>query len=53
LIRARRATHLAVVGGWLDVQVEFGSTQGFTSAPALATPGAILVRIVLRAIETR
>lgn len=43
----------AVVGGWLNYQLGFGGTQGAISALVLATLGAILVRIVLKAIEGR
>jgi uncharacterized membrane protein YeaQ/YmgE (transglycosylase-associated protein family) len=41
-----------VVGGWLAQQMGLGQGQGFVGALVLATLGAILVRIVLRAIET-
>ena len=42
----------AIIGGWLSTQLGFGSVQGFIAALILATLGAVLVRIVLRAIET-
>ena len=42
----------AIIGGWLSAQVGFGSVQGFIAALIFATLGAVLVRIVLRAIET-
>lgn len=41
----------AIIGGWLSTQLGFGSVQGFIAALIFATLGAILVRIVLRAIE--
>jgi len=41
----------AVIGGWLSSQLGFGSVQGFLAALIFATLGAVLVRIVLRAIE--
>ena len=43
----------AIIGGWLSDQLGFGSVQGFIAALIFATLGAVLVRIVLRAIETR
>lgn len=43
----------AVVGGWLNRQLGFGDERGFISALVLATLGAIVVRVVLRAIEGR
>lgn len=42
-----------VIGGWLVEQLGFGRTSGFFGALAVAILGAVLVRIVLRAIETR
>jgi len=41
----------AIIGGWLSGQLGFGSVQGFIAALIFATLGAVLVRIVLRAIE--
>ena len=41
----------AIIGGWLSSQLGFGGVQGFIAALIFATLGAILVRIVLRAIE--
>jgi uncharacterized membrane protein YeaQ/YmgE (transglycosylase-associated protein family) len=41
----------AVIGGWLSTELGFGSVQGFIAALIFATLGAVLVRIVLRAIE--
>jgi uncharacterized membrane protein YeaQ/YmgE (transglycosylase-associated protein family) len=42
----------AIIGGWLSAQLGSGSVQGFVAALIFATLGAVLVRIVLRAIET-
>ena len=42
----------AIIGGWLSSQLGFGSVQGFIAALIFATLGAVLVRIVLRAIES-
>ena len=41
----------AIIGGWLSSQLGFGSVQGFIASLIFATLGAVLVRIVLRAIE--
>jgi uncharacterized membrane protein YeaQ/YmgE (transglycosylase-associated protein family) len=41
----------AIIGGWLSAQLGFGSVQGFIAALIFATLGAVLVRIVLKAIE--
>jgi uncharacterized membrane protein YeaQ/YmgE (transglycosylase-associated protein family) len=43
----------AVVGGWLNRELGFGDTRGFVSALVIATLGAVLVRIVLKALEGR
>lgn len=40
-----------VVGGWLSNEVGLGQVEGFIGALVFATVGAILVRIILRAIE--
>ncbi|HET7725891.1 MAG TPA: GlsB/YeaQ/YmgE family stress response membrane protein [Candidatus Limnocylindrales bacterium] len=40
-----------VVGGWLSREMGLGQVQGFIAALAVATVGAILVRLVLRALE--
>lgn len=40
-----------VIGGWLSQQMGFGRVEGFIGALVFATVGAILVRLVLRAIE--
>ncbi len=39
------------VGGWLSEQMGLGQVQGFIGALAFATLGAVVIRIVLRAIE--
>ncbi len=41
-----------IVGGWLARQMGFGQIEGFVSALVFATIGAIIIRLVLRAIET-
>jgi uncharacterized membrane protein YeaQ/YmgE (transglycosylase-associated protein family) len=40
-----------LVGGWLVDQMRLGQAQGFVGALLVATLGAIVVRIVLRALE--
>jgi uncharacterized membrane protein YeaQ/YmgE (transglycosylase-associated protein family) len=42
----------AIIGGWLSAQLGFGSVQGFIAALIFATLGAVIVRFVLRAIES-
>ena len=42
-----------VVGGWLNQELGFGGPRGFVSALVVATIGAVLVRIVLKALEGR
>jgi uncharacterized membrane protein YeaQ/YmgE (transglycosylase-associated protein family) len=41
-----------IVGGWLAGQMGYGGTLGFFSALVFAILGSILVRLVLRAIES-
>ena len=43
----------ALIGGWVAGALGFGTTQGFVAALIVAVFGAVLVRIVLRAIEGR
>ncbi len=43
----------AIVGGWLAEQMGLPREQGFVGALVLATLGAIVVRVVLKAIEGR
>jgi len=40
-----------LVGGWLVDQMRLGQIQGFVGALVVATLGAVVVRIVLRALE--
>jgi uncharacterized membrane protein YeaQ/YmgE (transglycosylase-associated protein family) len=39
------------IGGWLSEEMGLGQVQGFIGALVFATLGAVVVRIVLRAIE--
>lgn len=41
-----------IVGGWLAREMGLGGPGGFVSALMFAIIGAIIVRLVLRAIET-
>jgi uncharacterized membrane protein YeaQ/YmgE (transglycosylase-associated protein family) len=40
-----------VIGGWLSRQLGFGQVEGFIGAIVFATIGAIIVRLVLAALE--
>jgi uncharacterized membrane protein YeaQ/YmgE (transglycosylase-associated protein family) len=40
-----------ILGGWLARELNFGQVEGFIGALVFATIGAMIVRIVLRAIE--
>ena len=40
-----------IIGGWLANQLGLGSVEGFLAALIFATLGAVIVRIVLRALE--
>ena len=40
-----------IVGGWLSHELGFGQIEGFFGALVFATIGAVIVRLVLRAIE--
>ena len=40
-----------IIGGWLADQLGFGSVQGFIAELIFATLGAVIVRIILRALE--
>ncbi|HSK53060.1 MAG TPA: GlsB/YeaQ/YmgE family stress response membrane protein [Clostridia bacterium] len=40
-----------LIGGWLSRELGFGDVEGFLGALVFATVGAIVVRIVLRAVE--
>jgi uncharacterized membrane protein YeaQ/YmgE (transglycosylase-associated protein family) len=41
----------ALIGGWLSTALGLGQVQGFIGALIFATVGAILVRLVLQALE--
>jgi len=41
------------LGGWLSRQLGFGQVEGFIGAIVFASIGAILVRLVLRAVAGR
>jgi uncharacterized membrane protein YeaQ/YmgE (transglycosylase-associated protein family) len=41
----------AIVGGWLSRELGFGDVEGFLGALVFATIGAVLVRILLKALE--
>ena len=40
-----------IVGGWLANELDMGRVEGFVGALVFATIGAMIVRIVLRALE--
>jgi uncharacterized membrane protein YeaQ/YmgE (transglycosylase-associated protein family) len=40
-----------IIGGWLSRELNFGDVEGFIGAVVFATLGAILIRVVLRALE--
>lgn len=40
-----------IIGGWLSREMGFGQVEGFIAAVIFASVGAILVRLVLRALE--
>ena len=42
-----------IIGGWLSTALGLGQVQGFIGALVFATIGAIVVRLVLQAIEGR
>jgi uncharacterized membrane protein YeaQ/YmgE (transglycosylase-associated protein family) len=42
-----------IVGGWLARELRYGQVEGFFAAIVFASIGAILVRIILRALERR
>jgi uncharacterized membrane protein YeaQ/YmgE (transglycosylase-associated protein family) len=43
----------AIIGGWLANQMGFQQVQGFIAAVIFASLGAIIVRLILRALESR
>ena len=44
---------VGIIGGWLSRELGFGDVEGFLGAVIFASVGAILVRVVLRALERR
>lgn len=42
-----------IVGGWLARQMELGPVEGFIAAVVVATFGALVVRLVLNAMERK
>jgi uncharacterized membrane protein YeaQ/YmgE (transglycosylase-associated protein family) len=40
-----------IIGGWLSREIGMGQVEGFIGALVFATIGAIVVRLLLRAIE--
>jgi uncharacterized membrane protein YeaQ/YmgE (transglycosylase-associated protein family) len=40
-----------LIGGWLSRELGFGDVQGFIGAVVFASLGAIVARLVLRALE--
>ena len=42
-----------VIGGWLARELGFGPVEGFIGAVVFASVGAIIVRLVLRAVGGR
>jgi uncharacterized membrane protein YeaQ/YmgE (transglycosylase-associated protein family) len=42
-----------IVGGWLSRELGYGQVEGFFSALVFATIGSIVVRLILRALESR
>jgi uncharacterized membrane protein YeaQ/YmgE (transglycosylase-associated protein family) len=42
-----------ILGGWISRELGFGDVQGFFGAILFASIGAILVRLILRALERR
>ena len=42
-----------IIGGWLARELNYGQVEGFFAAVLFASIGAILVRLVLRALERR
>ena len=40
-----------IIGGWLARELDFGQVEGFLGALVFATIGAMIVRVVLRALE--
>jgi uncharacterized membrane protein YeaQ/YmgE (transglycosylase-associated protein family) len=42
-----------IVGGWLSRELGYGQVEGFFGALVFATIGSIVVRLILRALESR
>lgn len=42
-----------IVGGWLAQEMGFDRTQGFIAAVVVAVFGALVVRLILNALEQR
>ena len=42
-----------IIGGWLARELDYGQVEGFFAAVLFASVGAVLVRLVLRALENR
>jgi uncharacterized membrane protein YeaQ/YmgE (transglycosylase-associated protein family) len=40
-----------IVGGWIATQMGFDQTRGFIAAVVVAFVGAVVVRLILRALE--
>ena len=40
-----------IIGGWLSRELGLGDVQGFIAAVVFATIGAVLIRMVLKALE--
>jgi uncharacterized membrane protein YeaQ/YmgE (transglycosylase-associated protein family) len=40
-----------IVGGWIAVQLGFSQTNGFIAAVIVAFVGAVVVRLILRALD--
>ena len=42
-----------ILGGWISSELGWGDVEGFFGAILFASVGAILVRLILRALERR
>jgi uncharacterized membrane protein YeaQ/YmgE (transglycosylase-associated protein family) len=42
-----------IVGGWLARELGYGQVEGFFGALVFATIGSIVVRLILRALDSR
>jgi uncharacterized membrane protein YeaQ/YmgE (transglycosylase-associated protein family) len=43
----------AIVGGWIARQLGYGQFEGFFSAIVFSILGSIVIRLILRALESR